>query len=138
MVILTIKDLVPFFFSFIISMVFFAMCFYVLNAEIDEEIEGSKGPLLTFFGLTMLQVYRISIGEIGNPKYDALMSRPDGFFKDTNIVLIWMTWYFNTFFMIVILLNFLIAVISQSYERVIEQQNIYSYMHKSELNEECY
>ena len=53
-------------------------------------------------------------------------------------MLIWFTWYTNTFFMIVILLNFLIAVISQSYEKVIEQQLIYSYMHKAELNEECY
>jgi hypothetical protein len=112
MVILTIKDLMPFFASFMISMIFFAICFFVLNAEIDPEIEQSQGPLLSFFGLTCLQVYRISIGEIGTPKYDALNARPDSFFKDTNIILIWFTWYINTFFMIVILLNFLIAVIS--------------------------
>ena len=74
MVILTIKDLVPFFASFMVAMGFYALSYYVLNAEVDPDIEDAQGPLLSYFGLTCLQVYRISIGEIGTPKYDALLS----------------------------------------------------------------
>tara|TARA_B110000305_G_scaffold211405_1_gene245762 strand:- start:62 stop:211 length:150 start_codon:yes stop_codon:yes gene_type:complete len=40
--------------------------------------------------------------------------------------------------MIIILLNFLIAVISATYERVVSQQTIFSYLHKAELNLESY
>lgn len=40
--------------------------------------------------------------------------------------------------MIIILLNFLIAVITESYEEVATKQSIYTYLHKAELNEECY
>jgi hypothetical protein len=54
MVILTIRDLVPFFASFILSMGFFALLFFVLNAEIDEDIAGNQGPFMTYFGLSCL------------------------------------------------------------------------------------
>lgn len=37
-------------------------------------------------------------------------------------------------FMIIILLNYLIAVIAQAYERVVNQRTIYSYVHKAEIN----
>lgn len=40
--------------------------------------------------------------------------------------------------MIIIMLNFLIAVITQSYEEVESKQSIYTYLHKAELNEEIY
>ena len=37
----------------------------------------------------------------------------------------------------IILLNFLIAVISQTYERVVSSQVNYTYKDKAEMNEEC-
>ena len=40
--------------------------------------------------------------------------------------------------MIIILLNFLIAVITESYEEVATKQSIYTYVHKASLNQECY
>lgn len=40
--------------------------------------------------------------------------------------------------MIIILLNFLIAVISQTYDRIISQKAIYTYSHKSDLNQETF
>ena len=36
------------------------------------------------------------------------------------------------------MLNFLIAVITSTYERTINYQKIISFKHKAELNEECY
>ena len=40
--------------------------------------------------------------------------------------------------MIIILLNFLIAVITETYEEVATKQSIYTYVHKASLNEEIY
>ena len=40
--------------------------------------------------------------------------------------------------MIIILLNFLIAVITESYTEVASKQKIYTYVHKASLNEEVY
>lgn len=54
------------------------------------------------------------------------------------IYLSWSVWIFNSLLMVIILLNFLIAVISQSYERVVSLQNIYNYTHKAEINLEYY
>lgn len=36
------------------------------------------------------------------------------------------------------MLNFLIAVITSTYDRVINYQKIIAFKHKAELNEECY
>ena len=44
----------------------------------------------------------------------------------------------STFFSIIVLLNFLIAVISQSYEDVMERQTIFAYQHRAELSLEYY
>ena len=38
MVFLTLLDLIPFIAGFIISIVFFALCFHVLGADVDDEI----------------------------------------------------------------------------------------------------
>lgn len=80
------------------------------------------------------------MGEIGVPAYDDLNGNSKvGFFaKQSQIFLIWCTWFICTFSMIIILLNFLIAVITESYEEVATKQSIYTYLHKAELNEECY
>jgi hypothetical protein len=44
----------------------------VLGTEIDEEIAEVTGPGFNLFGLWLLQVYRISIGEIGVPAYSGI------------------------------------------------------------------
>ena len=47
-------------------------------------------------------------------------------------------WFIQVFFMLVIMLNFLIAVLQQTYNRVMNYQKIILYQQRSELNEECY
>lgn len=60
------------------------------------------------------------------------------FFHAINIYLIWAMYCVQTFFMLVIMLNFLIAVITNTYDRVNNYQKIISFKNKAELNEECY
>ena len=53
------------------------------------------------------------------------------------IYLIYLVWFLNQYFIYILLLNFLIAVISQSYADVMAHANISVYKQRSELNREC-
>jgi hypothetical protein len=61
------------------------------------------------------------------PVYTEILQKDDQLFKSINITLIWATWFFQTFFMLIIMLNFLIAVITSTYERVMNYQKIIAY-----------
>jgi hypothetical protein len=52
------------------------------------------------------------------------------------IYMIWALWFINLLVNMIILLNFLIAIVSQSYDRVLSNSLNYEYEHKSELNNE--
>lgn len=72
------------------------------------------------------------------PKYEEISKNGTPIFKDINIFLIWLVWFVHTFFMLVIMLNFLIAVISSNYEQTMIYQKLIGYRHKAELNYETY
>lgn len=59
------------------------------------------------------------------------------FKKGVNISLLWGTWYFTTFLMNVVMLNFLIAVISSNYESVKLNAEKYYLRDQAEMNLEC-
>lgn len=54
------------------------------------------------------------------------------------ITLIWVVWLVNQFINLIILLNFLIAVISQVYDNVVADQKLLMYKHRAELNREYF
>ena len=51
------------------------------------------------------------MGELAMPGYDAILDKNTKFAK-YNIILMWVLWYISVFFMLVIMLNFLIAEIT--------------------------
>ena len=53
------------------------------------------------------------------------------------IGIIIMFWILNQFLVLIILLNFLIAIISESYEMAMSQQVISTYLHRCQLNNDC-
>jgi hypothetical protein len=136
MIILCLKDLTPFIVSYLVFLFVFTVCFVVLKMELDPEVDGAEG--LTYFQKMLLQTFRTAIGELGMPVYSDILAKEDSLFRTMNIFLIWACWFSQTLFMLVIMLNFLIAVITSTYERVINYQIIISYMHKADLNQENY
>ena len=62
----------------------------------------------------------------------------NGLFKTINLTLIWLIWFIQTFTMLVIMLNFLIAVIASTYDRLNNYQRIISYQQKATLNDEVF
>ena len=53
------------------------------------------------------------------------------------ISMIWTLWIIHQFVNMIILLNFLIAIISQSYENVMSKSAIFKYKQRAQLNQEC-
>jgi hypothetical protein len=54
------------------------------------------------------------------------------------IAMIWIFWLLNLFLNLIILLNFLIAVISQTYDQVIAEQQLCLFKYMSEYNKEYF
>ena len=53
-------------------------------------------------------------------------------------MLLWALWYVSTFIMMVILLNFIIAVIGQTFERVKQDQRFIYISNQAQINIECF
>lgn len=53
------------------------------------------------------------------------------------ITVIWAMWFLNQYVNLIILLNFLIAIISQSYEEIMTEQFVFMYQHRAQLNAEA-
>lgn len=140
MIILCLKDLVPFFMTYLLFLNFFSMCFIVLNCDIDGEISGTL--ILNRYQLMLLQVYRTALGELSMPGYEEneiwKNGHQDDIFLKINIVVIWILWVVSTFFMFVIMTNFNIAQITSTYERVKGLEKKISYELKAEMNQNIY
>ena len=53
------------------------------------------------------------------------------------ISLVWTVWVLHQFLVLIILLNFLIAIISQSYENVMTKLEVFKYKTRVDFNLEC-
>ena len=96
--------------------------------------------------------FRNSIGDLAPPDYAFWINETEEFeikpdVKDTAIksyyryffiILVWIVWVFQIVFMIILLLNFLIADISEKYEMVIGERTLNVYHDKASLNKEYY
>lgn len=132
------NDVKIFLIFFITWVMIFSVLFQVSGTTFESK-DYKTLPILAFY----LQTYRNSIGDISPPEYDywefihALKTkgRPQYFdYPQIMIYFIWLLWFENQFFNLIILLNFLIAIVGQSYERVMSESLIYQYSHKAELN----
>lgn len=87
-----------------------------------------------------IQIWRNSIGDYATPRYPAWTADFEGerikFFQKLYIYLIWMTWVANQLIIQVILLNFLIAIVNNSYSRETKIQKVNEFIHMAAVNSE--
>jgi len=90
-----------------------------------------------------IQTYRNSIGDLAVPIYsrwqeDMMQTEDMGlYYKGASMIMfIWIVWITHQFIILILLLNFLIAIVSQSYENVMQQSEIFLYNQRLELNSE--
>jgi hypothetical protein len=136
MILLCVLDLIPFIISYMIFFMVFTICFVTLRMEVDPEVDLVEN--LSYFQKMLLQTFRTAIGEVAMPMYGKIMAKEGSIFNSIHIILIWICWFVQIIFMFIIMLNFLIAVISSTYVRVLNYQKIISYVHKAELNVETF
>ena len=115
---------------------------------------GSSRDITTYLLVQTIKSFNNAIGQVSMPVYSYWTrryqksrtewskiefegKRPDDLVVSQNmIIFIWVFWVITIFFINVILLNFMIALISQSYEKVISRSLVYKYQNRSEMNRE--
>ena len=132
MVIISIKDLLPFLVTYVGFAFFFASLYSAIEAEIDEELNSGVG--LGKFGRLFLMVWRNSVGKLSFVRYSYWDKKEEQGEKTVGIEFVYLVFYLQIIFMLVIMLNFMIAIIDSTYKRVIGQKKIHMYMGKAELN----
>jgi len=113
----------------------FSVLFIVLGYEIDRADFVGVNDLFVYF----IQTYNNSIGNIAPPIYEGWMEHRMTHPKivQTMTVLIWLFWFLNQFFVLIILLNFLVAIMGQAYEEIMTEALYFKYYHRAQLNKEA-
>lgn len=138
LVVSTVYD-IRFFILFFVSWIFvFAHLFKITGADFDDG-DYALIPQLKF----VLQIFRNTIGDVAAPQYEYWQELHNSMEEKSSmsqpmlvIYTIWILWFLNLLFNMIILLNFLIAIISQVYDKIISSSLVYEYEHKSEMNME--
>jgi len=112
------KGVTPFLILYFLWVIFFAAMSVILGFN-KELAEGYKG-IPTWSGY-ILQTFEDSIGNISNPTINDF-KEPANFLDGLIIFLIYFFWMFAQIFLLVILLNYMIALISQYYEDVMNSK----------------
>jgi len=106
-----------------------------------ENLRESNYPGLSKFVIIFFQIFRNSIGDIAVINYGVWIEDPEKEYtvyenqeRGVAIGILWMFWFFNEFVMMIIILNFLIAEVSQTYDKVKGAGNQFLYKKKCEVN----
>ena len=125
-----VKDAVGFILFQVGLITFFFFVFRVLGVIFDDgknfsskyDDKHNDYPNVDSWFVGALSVFRTSIGDLQPPQYpfwDKLIDKKKGVAK-FYIRVIWIMWVFMILINVIFLLNFLIAIVSQSYEELIE------------------
>ena len=132
-------DLRPFMVLYIFYTCLFVVLYSVMDVEIDSELltVGTE-ETLGYFGLLFFAVWRNSVGKLGFPGYRRLAEREPNIFLYLNIYIIWIIYFCQILFMLIIGLNFMIAIIESTFSNVNDEKLQYLYRNKAEMNLESF
>lgn len=128
-------DAMPFMIFLFAWIMLFSLEFQIVGAEFsDEDYDG-----FTWKKIYAIQTYRNSIGDISTPGYSKWLTAAEDAHASSWMMIysVWFIWLMNQYLVLIILLNFLIAVISSSYETVMGNELIHEYDAKVAFNREC-
>lgn len=141
-----LADIKLFFLFMILWLSVFTAMLYILNCDVPNYEDY---PHLPWWLQLTLQVWRNSLGDIQPPEYSTWFDKykeldelkathayVQAYKQPINVIIgmLWFIWFLNCVFNQVIMLNFMIAIISESYERVMKQRDQLMYSYKSDLN----
>lgn len=123
----------PFLVIYLLWVSIFAIIAYTLGAN-QSLAEGYTG-LPSGIGY-FLTAFENSMGNTSTPTFDFLKgtNKPYKFSQNLRLYLIYFFWFLAQIGLAVILLNFVIALISQYYEDVMNRRVMHTYTMKNEMN----
>ena len=130
MILQVFVDLMPFIIILMVTVFFFSM----VNVVMDAGFDRGDYPKVQKFLVIFLQNFRLSLGDISALEYDNSWGKADASLRYYAIIIIWFFWVLNIFFMMIVLMNFLIAEVSQTYDKVKSDGKMLLYQKKAELN----
>ena len=133
LIVKTIYEIYPFLVVFFMWDIIFAFIFKILGAY-HEEAEGF--PLLNnnigYFFIS----FGNSIGNIQDPSFDDIHELNADHYSFLIIGQVYCIWFVNQIFLNIILLNFVIALVAQVYENVMDSKIWHVYKQRQDLNDE--
>ena len=121
LIVTVMKAVIPFLMIFFVWVFFFALESYILGSDLKRA--ETYGDTSLIFGY-IFNTFEFGIGNIRSPSI-LFWSKPknDTTALDKTIVtLIYVLWFMNQIYLLIILLNFVIALISQYYESVMNSK----------------
>lgn len=92
------------------------------NMEEDYDTNHNDYPFISSFGVSVLSAYRNAVGDLQMPTYDYWTAEGNsGIYPKFMISLIWLLYLLFIFVNVLMSLNFLIAIFSQSYEYIMDR-----------------
>ena len=130
-----ITDCIPFSTFLCAWMGLFCIVYRILGMGITPGDYGGGKHMLNNVAQYALQTYRNTVGDDAPPDvpYWNVQSNTPVYSK-IMIGLVWACWLFNSFLLMLILLNFLIAVLCESFDTVQNEAIQYQYKAKAEMN----
>eukprot|EP00347_Sterkiella_histriomuscorum_P006293 403353324 len=117
-----------FFISFYtIVLVLYGMMFTLLQIQTQDDSDTNLYEGIDLTGY-FIMAFRASIGDFQVDTFNQL--------NESHIIFAWIIWLSAVLFMNIILLNFIIAVISESYEKVMQKMEAQSYKMRAQLIKE--
>ena len=123
---MVIEDVIPFLKVF----AWLIFCFTMINAVFELtpcddgfrcEGDNDDYPGLNRFFSIFTDTFRGSVGDISAPKYTEWLDKRDTIWFSTHsfaIYAIWFFWYINIILTLIVMLNFLIAEVGFTFEKV--------------------
>ena len=128
--------IIPFLMIYLFWVAFFAIMAGILGAN-GSLADGYPG-LPKWVGF-FLNTFENSLGNINSPTIGFIKSKTNHTFLDYLCVyLIYIFWWGAQILLLVILLNFVIALISQYYEDVMNSAIMHTYVMRQDMNHEYY
>ena len=126
----SIYKVIPFMIIFLLWTVLFSTQLNILKSN-ESDAQGYEGiPLGIGF---VIVAFENGVGNIAGPTVDHWLDKSKetkGFTEALIVYGIYIVWFLNQFILLIVLLNFVIALISEVYERVMDQRMIYEYQQK--------
>lgn len=117
-----IRDISYFLVLFNFNICLLVLMTYVIGVNISEKDIKDDYESINKMVMFAIMIYRNTIGDIQTPNYDYWSDKErmakNPFMCQWMIYIIWIVWALNIMFMLIVLLNFLIATISSAFENV--------------------